>query len=270
MWDIGMRDKKDKRLDVAQSTLSVLTKGGLGAIPFAGPFLAEAVGEVIGSKRVARIEDTLQKVVAEIGRLSTNATLEDLLADDENHELFQEAIISAAKKGSELRRSQIANLLANGILDSRKESRCNLVKLQDTLSDNEILILLRFCLSKNHLDEFMELHGAATQEEVVDINQRVLDKGLHFTDYHLSIKKLESAGLIERRLSTQNLFNRQDGLEKLFKKMTEIKEQNFQATALGRLLCALLDPKNKMKYASYFAEPEGFIPGIDPWANPTE
>ncbi|EYR79790.1 hypothetical protein SHLA_92c000210 [Shinella sp. DD12] len=251
-----MRNKKEKRLDVAQSTLSVLTKGGLGSIPFAGTFLSEAVGEVIGSKRISRIEDTLGKVVAELGRLAPNVTFEGMLADEENHELFQEAIISAAKKNSETRRGQIANLLAHGILDPRKESRCSLLRLQDALSDTEILILFRFCLSNRDLEDFKRLHDKSTRQEFVDINHRIVDEGLHFTDYHLSIRKLESAGLIERPFQAKSL-------EKFFERINDIREQYYQATNLGRLLCALLDPVNKAKYASPFASPEGFIAGLD-------
>jgi hypothetical protein len=258
-----MRSKKEKRVDAAQSTISVLTKGGLGAIPFAGPFLAEAVGEVLSSKRMARIEDTLEKTVAALQTFSDDITLEKLLDDDSNHELFQEALISAAKKGSERRRSQIANLLAHGILDARKDSRSSLIKLQDSLSDVEIMILIGFCLSGSDLEAFQDRHSDQTTMEVVDWNGKLLGDGLPYTDYELAIKKLESAGLIERRYSSPGDITKGDIFERFFKQMTKIRSDNFEATTLGRLLCALLDPNNKVKYAHPFAEPKGFISGID-------
>lgn len=153
--------KDDSQLGNNRSDLvALVAKGSLGAIPFAGSFLAEIAGTLIPNQRLDRIakfaaelNDRLEKVPEEIiERLRNNEYFIDLV---------EESFIRASRANSAERRGYIVNIVQNGISD--KDADINnakyLLGLLSELNDNEI-IWLRYYHERtiNDKQQFQMLH----------------------------------------------------------------------------------------------------------------
>jgi hypothetical protein len=156
-----MTDKdRPIRLDATGRDRAVAVARALGgAVPYAGSLIAELITEFIPGQRQDRIVEVLISVAERLDAVE-EATLRERLREPENIALIEEAAYQAARAISEERRQQIANLVAEGITDDRRdyiESR-RVLRLLGELDDAEVIILASY-LQKNREGDYRERHA---------------------------------------------------------------------------------------------------------------
>lgn len=134
----------------------------LGAIPVAGPLLAEIAGSAIPNQRLDRIADFAQKLGSRIDHLE-QATLSRSLKDEKFTDLAEEAMLQAARAVSDERRRYLASLVGKSLSNdeiSHEESK-HLLRMLNELNDVEVLWLRYHQTSYRNQDiEFKKRHAA--------------------------------------------------------------------------------------------------------------
>lgn len=119
-----------------------VVKGAAGAIPIAGPIIAELLGAVIVDKRRQRLEDTLAALSLKVSALE-DSEVQRRLENPESLDLLEEGLHQAARALSEDRKLRIASIVGNALLDealSRIEQK-RLLSILGDLNDIELKIL---------------------------------------------------------------------------------------------------------------------------------
>ena len=130
-----------------------------GMVPFAGAAIGELITDIVPGQRQARIEDWL-KLLAERLAAVEQPALRARLSEPENVALFEQGAYQAVRALTEERRRQIAELVAGGIADARRdylESR-RILRLLGELDDAEVVVLAGH-LSKNLQGDYWQLHA---------------------------------------------------------------------------------------------------------------
>ncbi len=129
-----------------------------GMVPVVGAAIGELITEVVPGQRQARIEDWL-RLLAE--RLATveEAALPARLSEPENVALFEEGAYQAVRAFTEERRRQIAELVAGGIADTRRDylESHRVLRLLGELDDAEAVLLAGY-LSRNREGDYWKQH----------------------------------------------------------------------------------------------------------------
>jgi hypothetical protein len=140
-----------------------LARAVAGMVPIAGSLIAELITEVVPGQRLERAEDWLRHLTERLTGVE-EAVLRERLRKPENVALFEEGVYQAARAFSEERRRQIAELVAGGIADDRRnqlESH-RVLRLLGELDDAEVIILAGY-LQKNRESDYWERHGNVVQ-----------------------------------------------------------------------------------------------------------
>lgn len=146
-----MTDAMSPKLDnTTTDIITILAKGGLGAIPFVGSLIAEIVGNVIPNQRIDRIARFIELLEQRLGKLEEES-LQSRLTTPEAVDLLEDAFIQAARATSSERLEHIANVVANGLgkeeLNQAEIKR--MLWLLGHLNDSEIVILRSKLASTN-------------------------------------------------------------------------------------------------------------------------
>jgi hypothetical protein len=138
-------------------------------VPIAGSLIAELITEVVPGQRQERIEDWLRQLADRLA-LVEQATLRPRLCEPENVALFEEGAYQAARAISEERRRHIAELVAGGIADDRRDyvESHRLLRLLGELDDGEIIILASY-LQKNREGGYRKRHANVLEDVAVDL-----------------------------------------------------------------------------------------------------
>jgi hypothetical protein len=140
-----------------------------GMVPVAGSLIAELITEVVPGQRQERIEDWLRHLAERLASIE-DATLQERLREPENVALFEEGAYQASRAFSEERRRQIAELVAGGIADQRRDylEGLRVLRLLGELDDAEVIILAGY-LQKNRDGDYWKRHANVLQDLAVHL-----------------------------------------------------------------------------------------------------
>ena len=210
-----------------------IAKSALGAVPIAGPFLAELAGTVIPRQRADRLADFARGLATNLNTLDQDV-LRAKLTNKHFTDLVEEGAREAVRAVSAERREYVAHLVSAGLTEDKVsyvESK-HLLRILSKLNDIEI-IWLRFYdfpfMSGNH--EFRVKHAAVLKPITVTLScgSEVIDQEVLQQNY---VEHLVSLGLLRRSLKVdsttrQPVFDLHSG---------DWKYQSRQSAPLGRLL----------------------------------
>lgn len=210
-----------------------LAKSALGAVPIAGPFLAELAGTVIPRQRADRLAD-FARGLADSMKTMDQAVLRAKLGNENFTDLLEEGAREAVRAVSAERRQYVAELVSSGLDEERVsyvESK-HLLRLLSQLNDIEI-IWLRFYdyPLMNGDDEFRAKHAAILKPITATIGcgPDVIDQEALQQNY---VEHLVSLGLLRRPIkidskTRQPIFDFHHG---------DWQYQSRRTSPLGRLL----------------------------------
>jgi hypothetical protein len=184
----------------AQETGVAVVKGGLGAIPFVGSLLAELLGATVPNRRMNRVENMVNLMIAKDSGIDVE-TLKEKLQDEEFQDLFEKGVYAASKATAEERIRAVSRLMINaadGSIDTRYIEKYLLIL--ESMDDLELIFLIEIGLMNDH---------------------RQINKGLLPNEYRLALRVLnltelegsESSGIGDedvRHLVQTNLYRLQN------------------------------------------------------------
>lgn len=144
--DTDDNDKKDllKRIGVVDYSVS-LVKGAIGAVPYAGPLVAELVGALIPGQRTDRIAKFVRELDKKVAGLEQDY-IKLQLSNEHFSDLLEEGLLQASRSLSDERRTYIASLIANSLSSEKIEYQESkyLLHILDEINDVEIIWLWFF------------------------------------------------------------------------------------------------------------------------------
>lgn len=221
----------------------VLAKGVLGAIPLAGPLMAEIIGAIIPNQR----EERLIKLVESLDRKLEHVEEEQInqkIKTPESIDLLEDGFIQATRALTEDRTGYIAALLKNSLTNEELEhiEYKRLLTLLGQLNDAEIIILISYSytrfMGEEDLEttEFFNKHDDLLTEPDLYMGSTQIEQDKH-TLYHTHRTHLVNLGLLKYRYKRP----RKDELPEFDEKTGTMKIQGYEMTNLGRLLLRNID-----------------------------
>ncbi len=217
------------RTDLLAST----AKSILGSIPFAGPLIAEIVGNIIPSQRIDRLSKYVVVLEKKLADLSLSK-IDELLQDEECVSLFEEGFIQASRATTKDRWDHIASVVSGGLDDESiayTESKYLLMLLQE-LNELEV-IWLRYYLHPTFGgdEEFREKHKVVLEpiHVLFGVDRSLVEKAALQDSYK---EHLERLGLISTNIS----IDYDTGLPEFDRHTGKPKPSNTDTTPLGDLL----------------------------------
>ena len=221
--------------------ITTFMKGGLGAIPFVGPLMAEIVGNVIPNQRMDRLVQFVQLLQQRLSSLEEDVLRQKLLSPG-SVDLLEDAFLLASRATSAERLEHISSVAAIGLTHEEAnlaESK-RMLWLLGQLNDSEIIILRGSLASTS--DEFnadRDFHHR--HKEVLTLNSPHLgstDKEMEKAAVTKSYRQhLHDLGLLSHSFAMPKKgelpeFDRETGV---------LKASHSQSTLLGRMLLRYLD-----------------------------
>ncbi|MBC7817000.1 MAG: hypothetical protein IAG10_08945 [Planctomycetaceae bacterium] len=230
-----LQELKSKPVDWAV----VLTKGGLGAIPFVGSLLAEVIGNVIPSQRHDRLARFL-KMLDERLQTVEHETLKARLAQPEVVDVLEDSFFQAARAVTEERLEHVTNVVSNGLsaeqLDTAETKR--MLWLLGQLNDAEIIILrgeLTDTIDELDDEEFRQVHAQLLAPDMTcdGSTEEEFDEAAIKSSYR---QHLFDIGLVMYRFQRP----RRDELPEFDPKTGMMKSSGSEVTRLGRMFLSYL------------------------------
>ena len=189
-----------------EDIIATAWKGVAGAIPVAGPMLAEIVGSIIPNQRLDRVTDFLQELDKRLTKVEAITLKQNILAID----LFEDAVIAASRSLTEIRNKYIVSFVKNSISanSSDYDIKKKLIYILQELTDKDIDILRSIQIrgyqvteSKNYPDRLSEAaFRQLTEQEKMNYYAKQEVWPLH-------ILTLERSGLLKPQREEQDLDN---------------------------------------------------------------
>lgn len=224
--------------NASDRTASAL-KGLVGAVPFVGSILQEAVSVVIPNQRVDRVVLTMECFAQKIAHMEEDVLKAKMLTE-EFTDLLEDAIPQAARSLSEERREYIASFLKNSLtseeLDHVHEKK--LLSILGELNDAEIIFLRHNSLNayEKQKEGFFEKHLdiLAPVKAVFGSPRHDLDKRAMRDSFQ---EKLIDEGLVRRKFvqpqpGSSPEMDQETGM---------LKSKYIVITQLGRALLRYID-----------------------------
>lgn len=138
----GRVSNSDGLDDNWRDRLVAVTKGTVGAVPWAGGLVAEIVGAVIPGQRVDRIAEYLRALSTQVEGLSQELR-EAIVSNPEKIDLIEEGGYQAARATSAERIERIVQAVTRGLSedDAHVVRRKRLLQLLKSLDEDEITLL---------------------------------------------------------------------------------------------------------------------------------
>ncbi len=233
--EITVYDTEEQSVD----TLTGYVKGGIGAIPIAGPILAEMIGSLIPGQRMDRISDFLKVLDRKLGEMGEDInTLKSKMTDEGFLDLFSEASWQSTKATSNERKEYLASILINGLDDDNlDEIQKNIfLNIMNELNDIEVLILYSHTDEARYDDEFNKKHEELlmSHTEELGLSSELIDQSILFDTYR---DKLVRFNLLQRNFKKP----RKGELPEFDEETGMIKAIGHTITPLGRLLLRYID-----------------------------
>ena len=181
-------------------------KGSLGAIPYAGPILAELVGTTIPNQRLDRLVDYAHKLGSKLENVEEQL-LTSKISKPEFADLLEESLQQSTRSLTDDRREQIANLVTHGITQDEIDEiqSKHFLRILGELNDIEIVLLISHSLLDRGLSatesEFLAKNGHLAYLVGTDSgsSQAELDQASVQNSYHIH---LEGLGLLQGSVDT--------------------------------------------------------------------
>lgn len=153
-------EKKEIAIEGGISTL----KGLIGAIPFAGTAINEAVFEARGRIKQNRVNNFIEGFAEFLGQFSEDEIQLGQIGKKEFGDFFEELINKVSKTHSKLKIKAFQNLLANQLIEPQEIQYAELLlDIAGNLQEKQIPILRGF--SDNYASPYTEYSGKLIQEE---------------------------------------------------------------------------------------------------------
>lgn len=188
-----------------------VAKGVVGACPFIGPLVSEAIGTLIPKQRLDRVIDflrTLEEVVQSLDKRFMY--FETNLKSSEGLCILEDGLIQAAHSTSAERKNRLAHLVAHSLSDKEikfEESR-KLLNLFRDLTDPEIIWLIFYSMNPDfdagpHQD-FAEKHPEVIKpiSREVGVPQEQIDRAALQDSYKNTLLRY---GLIKLKGKTHRI-----------------------------------------------------------------
>ncbi len=222
-------DLKQNKTD----TLVAAAKSALGVVPFAGPLLAELVGNLVPNQRLDRLTKYVEVLEQRLSEIN-GGKIEKTLNDIEGLDLFEESFVQASRALTDERRKYIANIVANGIDDDAIEyyESKYLLKLLQELNEQEIIWLRSFMfITMGGGEDFRNKHSNILTPIVATLGSD--DATLKKASLQSSYKEhLERLGLARSRYR----MDRKTGMPEFDKFTGRPSVTYVELTTLGRML----------------------------------
>jgi hypothetical protein len=213
--------------------VTIAAKSVLGAIPIAGPLIAELAGILIPNQRIDRIAQYVEILGKKIANLE-QGYLRAKLYDDNFSDLLEESLRLASHSLSDERREYLANLVASSLSSEdikHTESR-HLLRILAELNDVEVIWLAYYQqINTGNNDEFREKHNEILTPVVATFGSgsNAIDKEAVQNSYKEHLARLGLLKIIYKTDLKTHLpeFDRQTG---------GLVISRYQITPLGRLL----------------------------------
>ena len=231
-----LQSYREKIMDTkATDIAAIITKGGLGAIPYLGPLAAEIIGSLIPNQRIDRIVSLLKTLESKIDE-EEKAKVEKRMLEEKSIDLMEDGFMQAARALSEERIEYIASLLKNSLTNEDLEHIAykRLLFLLDELNDVEVLILKAYSMPMDQYFEFWSKHNLNKPSVHLGSSQEEVDKHAIHETYEANLGRL---GLLEIRFEKP----RPEELPEFDEKTGMLKAQGYYITSLGRLLLRSID-----------------------------
>lgn len=224
----------DTPLDCKKNDLLVSAgKSILGAVPFAGPLLAEIVDHLVPNQRVDRLTSYVKELETRLAE-AEEKTIRASVETPSGLALAEDGFVAASRAVTEERINYIASIVANGLAkgDIDNNRQRYLLGLLSELNDEEVL-WLRFFLEPiiGGDKEFREKH-----KEVFDLARAYIgapesehDKSSIQESYK---EHLDRLGLVKDHIS----IDRDTGLPEFDKFSGKPRTSYTSITHLGRML----------------------------------
>ena len=233
-----LQNYKEQLMDTkATDIIAILTKGGLGAIPYLGPIAAEIIGNLIPNQRIDRIFSLLKTLESKIDE-EEKSKVEKRMLEEKSIDLMEDGFMQAARALSEERIEYIASLLKNGLTNEGLEhiQYKKLLFLLGELNDVEVLMLKSHSMIWAKRHEFEKKHQDALAEPIAlhrDPQEKV-DKHTIYKTYEANLVRLGLLSLSFEKPEQGELpeFDAETGM---------LKAQGYNMTSLGILLLRSID-----------------------------
>ena len=226
-------------------------KSILGAVPFAGPLLAEIVDHLVPNQRIDRLTSYVEELEVRLAE-AEESLIRESLESVSGLALAEDGFIAASRAVTKERTSYIASTVANGLTkdDIDNNRQRYLLNLLSELNDEEVL-WLRFFLDPTIFgdQEFREKHRDVFDpaRAYVGAPESELDKSSIQESYK---EHLERLGLVKGHISV----DRDTGLPEFDEFSGKPRASYTSITHLGRMLLreiGMIDSEaaNKQKQA---------------------
>lgn len=143
--------------------LTMITKGAVGIIPFAGSILAELIGNLIPQQRIDRISyfcEILNKKLAEMGK--DIESLKRRMVDVNFIDLFEDGAFQCIRALTKDRIEYIASILKNSLTDEQLDYARykKILNILNQLNDAEIIHLCYYFLEQDQANSFQKKHSS--------------------------------------------------------------------------------------------------------------
>jgi hypothetical protein len=240
-------DLDNRRSDVG----AALLKGILGAAPFVGPMLEEAISATIPNQKLDRLIAFAKELDDRVKYLEDD-TIELKTQSAEFTDLLEDGLTQASRAMSHERRAYIASLLANSITNDQLThvEQKKLLSLLGELNDAEVLTLKFYSLWSNQRREFANLHQELFKPIPRSFGspQANVDKGALRDSYRV---KLIELGLLELEYKRPS----KGEMPEFDERTGRIKATGYKVTSLGKLLLRTIAPQDKVSATIEKEEP---------------
>lgn len=218
--------------DRVQDYVAMASRGVLGAIPFAGPMLAELVQVTIPNHRLERLERYVGKLGARLKQLEDAALAAENIRISPYADIAEDTLHLVVRAASDTRLDYLASFLASTLTlgETKALERKHLLQIIGELNDTELIILRGYVRSSDH-DEFRDLHEDVLRPRTAHLGsspEEVEAKVLH-DSYKEHLIRL---GLLKRNFRSP----RRSELPELDKETGMIKESYKEITLLGEMV----------------------------------
>jgi len=214
-------------------------KGTLGATPFAGPFLAEIVGNLIPNQRMDRIIVFLKILDKKLQTFEESLEiLKSKMQEESFLNAFEEASWQSTKSSSTTRKEYLASILINDLTNDKLDEiqKSIFLNIINELNDVEILILYSHTMKAKHDENFRQNNESALIEPITYIgsSQDEVDKSTLYKTYK---EKLVRLNLLSKRFPKPKKgeppeFDDKTGM---------VKSSGYEITSLGKLFLKHID-----------------------------
>lgn len=229
--------------DFVASTL----KSSLGAIPFAGPLLAEIAGEVIPNQREDRIVEFAAILEARLSDLEEEF-VKSQIGDEYFTDLIEEGIRQASRAISKERKEYIASIITNSLSSDEVnyvESK-HLMKILGELNDIEIVWLKAFSMRTSEAHhKFKKKHNNILSEKRVGVESSQVERDEAALQESYK-DHLTQFGLLKPKFK-QEIKGRNKKMPQFHNSTGEMIKSGYQITELGKLLLKKLNLYNPVK-----------------------